>query len=57
MALLRSGRRTFGESRDIAAGISRLYLASAAGFACTMLCLGVLSVLQSETRWYLNPKP
>jgi hypothetical protein len=57
MALLRSGRRTFGESRDIAAGISRLYLASAAGFACTMLCLGVLSVLQSETRWYLNPEP
>lgn len=50
--VLRAGRRTFGESRDLAAGISRLYLTAAAAFGCTMLCLGVLSVLQTEAQWY-----
>ena len=51
VSALRTGRRTFGESRAMAAGISRMYLAAAAAFACSMLCLGVLSVLQSEARW------
>jgi hypothetical protein len=50
--VLRAGRRTFGESRDIAAGISRLYLTAAAAFGCTMLCLGVVSVLQTELQWH-----
>ncbi len=47
-----AGRRTFGESRHIAAAISRMYLAASAAFGCLMLCLGVLAVLQDAARWY-----
>uniref|UniRef100_A0A7S4NLK8 Fungal lipase-type domain-containing protein n=1 Tax=Guillardia theta TaxID=55529 RepID=A0A7S4NLK8_GUITH len=52
LAKLRGRRNTFGESRDIAATIGRIFLATVCAFGCTMLCFGTLSLIQSKSGWY-----